>query len=240
MLRNGDKIAADSRVVASSDFKVDNSLLTGESEPVERDASAGNAVQVVEARCIVFNGTTVASGSAYVIALRLGSDSAVGKLSKLTESSIASESQLSQEMNTAVNVLVTAGLLLGVTLMIISFAQGFGLAVSFEIAIGTFLAFLPQGLPATITTLLTVAAKRMTKKNVLVKSLQGVETLGAITLLATDKTGTLTMNQMEAVAWWSGDRIESMASIPPPIEIVEIANSCLNIRITADAGEPRS
>ncbi len=234
-LRNGDKIAADARVIEANDLKVDNSLLTGESEPVERDSNVSSAEQVVEARCIVFNGTTVAGGSAYVMALRIGADSAVGKLSKLTESSVASESQLSQEMTVAVNALVTSGLILGVTLMSVSFAQGFGLSVSFEIAIGTFLAFLPQGLPATITTLLTVAAKRMTKKNVLVKSLQGVETLGAITLLATDKTGTLTMNRMEATVWWTTEEIEKISQKPPPIEIVQITKYCTNIKPSIEA-----
>lgn len=232
-LRSGDKIAADARVVSSTNLKVDNSLLTGESEPVERDAESSDAQQiVVEARCIVFNGTTVASGSAYAIAIRLGSDSAVGKLSKLTESSVAEDSQLSQEMEAAVNVLVTVGLLFGIALMSVSFAQGFGLAVSFEIAIGTFLSFLPQGLPATITTLLTVAAKRMAKKNVLVKNLRGVETLGAITVLATDKTGTLTMNRMEAVVWWDGGGIEPIEDKIPPPEIINVANVCNNIKVT--------
>lgn len=239
-LRNGDKVAADARLIKASEMRVDNSLLTGESEPVERDVSVSQAEQIAEARNLVFNGTTVANGQGYAIVIRIGSDSVIGKLSGLTETSETVESQLGQEMTAAVHGLVTIGLLLGITLMTISFAQGFGLSVSFEIAIGTFLAFLPQGLPATITTLLTVAAKRMARKNVLVKSLQGVETLGAITLLATDKTGTLTMNRMEAVAWWTGGDIKRFDGEQAPEELLQIARYCTNIKVTADeAGQEK-
>src|SRR6202000_2432552 len=86
----------------------------------------------------------------------------------------------------------------------------FSLALNF--AIGIFVAWVPEGLPATVTMLLTIAAKRMATQNVLVKHLQGVETLGAITLLATDKTGTLTRNQMTATNIWTcGEMYEATA-----------------------------
>lgn len=235
LLRLGDKIAADSRVIYGSELKVDNSILTGESEAVERDAEIQHSGNLYEARNIVFNGTTVASGEGLAIVIRSGADSEVGKLSAMNASSIPAESQLSQEMTVAVRGLVTAGLITGTSLMIISFAQGFGLAVSFEIAIGSYLAFLPQGLPATITTLLTVAAKRMAKKNVLVKTLQGVETLGAITLLATDKTGTLTMNRMEVVQFWDLEHDpKPVENNDLPSEILQICKHCSNVRPLED------
>jgi sodium/potassium-transporting ATPase subunit alpha len=167
------------------------------------------------------------------IVIRTGKESEIGKLSLLNETSVAMESQLSQEMTVAVRSLVTAGLITGTTLMIISFAQGFGLAVSFDIAIGSYLSFLPQGLPATVTTLLSVAAKRMAKRNVLVKNLQGVETLGTITVLATDKTGTLTMNQMDVVEVWESTgvpkKIENEITLEP--ELVQVCKYCSNIRV---------
>lgn len=235
LLRLGDKIAADSRVIFASELKVDNSILTGESESVRRDAEIEQSGNLFESRNIVFSGTTVASGEGLAVVMRTGKESEIGKLSLLNETSKTIESQLSQEMAVAVRFLVTAGLFTGTSLMIISFAQGFGLAVSFEIAIGSFLSFLPQGLPATITTLLTVAAKRMAGKNVLVKNLQGVETLGAITLLATDKTGTLTMNRMELVEVW-----DSICGAPESKlindttelgqEILQVCKYCSNVR----------
>lgn len=238
LLRLGDKIAADSRVIFASDLKVDNSILTGESEPVQRDSQIQASGNFHEAINIVFNGTTVASGEGLAIVIRTGKESEIGKLSLLNEESPVTESQLSQEMTVAVRSLVTAVLLTGTSLMIISFSQGFGLAVSFEIAIGSYLAFLPQGLPATITTLLTVAAKRMAEKNVLVKNLQGVETLGAITLLATDKTGTLTMNRMDVVEVWDDSRepeprkIEGNSVLRS--ELLQVCKSCSNVRALDD------
>ena len=233
-LRIGDKIAADGRVVEGIDLKVDNSILTGESEPVERDSETQPAgTTVFEAKNLIFNGTTVASGKGLAIAVRTGPATAIGKLSLLTEGSEVMESQLSQEMDVTVRWLVTAGLLTGTTLMIISFSQGFGLAVSFEIAIGSFLAFLPQGLPATITILLTVAAKRLAGKKVLVKNLQGVETLGAITLLATDKTGTLTMNRMEVVSFWDGidEDVKGIGEGKMGVEMIQVLKNCSNVKV---------
>lgn len=234
ILRLGDKIAADSRVIYASDLKVDNSILTGESEAIERDAEVQVGGSIFEARNIVFNGTTVANGEGLSIVIRTGQNSEIGKISMLNETSEAAESQLSQEMTVAVRSMVTAGLFTGTTLMIVSFAQGFGLAVSFEIAIGSYLSFLPQGLPATITSLLTIAAKRMASKNVLVKSLQGVETLGAITLLATDKTGTLTMNRMDVVDIWEGhDEPRKFEKELRP-EILQVCKYCSNVRALED------
>lgn len=236
LLRLGDKIAADARVIYSSELKVDNSMLTGESEAVERDNRIQVGVSVFESRNIVFNGTTVASGEGIAIVLRTGKQTEMGKLATLNETSVASESQLSQEMGVAVRSLVTAGLLTGTSFMIISFAQGFGVSVSFEVAIGSYLAFLPQGLPATITSLLTIAAKRMAKKNVLVKNLQGVETLGAITLLATDKTGTLTMNRMDVVSFWNGHgETQSIdADTDFSRELLRACRNCNNVKIMDD------
>ena len=235
LLRLGDKIAADSRVVYASELKVDNSVLTGESKAVERDSQIQESGSAFEARNIVFNGTTVASGEGLAIVIRTGKDSEIGKLSLLNESTEGGESQLSQEMSVAVRLLVTSGLITGSALMIISFAQGFGLAVSIEIAIGSYLAFLPQGLPMTITSLLTVAAKRMASKNVLVKTLQSVETLGAITLLATDKTGTLTMNRMDVIDIWEPGEI-SAKKIDNDVNlgIIEVCKHCSNVRALED------
>lgn len=238
LLRLGDKIAADSRVIYASDLKVDNSILTGESEPVDRDAEIDRSGTIFEARNVVFNGTTVSSGEGVAIVIRTGKASEIGKLTLLNETSVVVESQLSQEMTAAVRGLVTTGLITGTTLMIVSFSQGFGLAVSFELAIGSFLSFLPQGLPSTITTLLTVAAKRMAKKNVLVKNLQGVETLGAITLLATDKTGTLTMNRMDVVEVWEASEnpkdLETIKNSGIKSEIIQVCKSCSNVRSLED------
>ncbi|KAJ1857852.1 hypothetical protein GGH12_001387 [Coemansia sp. RSA 1822] len=201
-LRMGDKVPADCYVFAATDLKVDNSSLTGESEPQEREP--GNTMRnPFEATNLAFNGTLAVSGSAYAIVVRTGDGTVLGQIAGLTAGEEKAESPMSHEIARFVRIIASVALLTAV----VFFATGMGLyndfAFSINFAIGTFVAFVPEGLPATVTMLLTIAAKRMAAENVLVKDLQGVETLGAITCLATDKTGTLTRNQMMVTNLWT-------------------------------------
>jgi sodium/potassium-transporting ATPase subunit alpha len=196
----------------------------------------------MDARCLIFSGTSVAAGEGLAIVTRIGSDTAIGQIAQMAGSSAPTESQLTHEMDAAVRLLVLCGLTTSITLLTIVFAQGFGLANAVQVTIGSLLSFLPQGLPATVTVSLTVAAKRLAKQNVLVKNLRGIETLGTITLLATDKTGTLTMNKMTVVALWSGEEIVSLAEEAEKEafvggakeqynELLEACALCTNIRV---------
>ncbi|KAJ3062500.1 hypothetical protein HDU99_005196, partial [Rhizoclosmatium hyalinum] len=103
-------------------------------------------------------------------------------------------------------------------------AKNQGISNSLNFAIGTFVSFVPEGLPATVTMLLTFAAARMAKRQVLCKDLQGVETLGAITLLATDKTGTLTRNQMTLTFVWTGLKLYFAQNLPEGSHEAQIAS----------------
>ncbi|KAJ2359081.1 hypothetical protein IWW50_000082 [Coemansia erecta] len=201
-LRMGDKVPADCYVFAATDMKVDNSSLTGESEPQEREP--GNTLRnPLEATNMAFNGTLVVSGSAYAIVVRTGDGTVLGQIAGLTAGEEKAESPMNHEISVFVRIIASIAMLTAV----VFFAAGMGLyndfAFSINFAIGTFVAWVPEGLPATVTMLLTIAAKRMAADNVLVKDLQGVETLGAITCLATDKTGTLTRNQMMVTNLWT-------------------------------------
>jgi sodium/potassium-transporting ATPase subunit alpha len=98
-------------------------------------------------------------------------------------------------------------IIVAVIFFLFGLAMNYGIGITFSFAIGTFVAFIPQGLPVTVTLLLTIAAKRLAKKQVLVKDLQAVETLGSITVLATDKTGTLTQNKMSVVCIWMNNLV---------------------------------
>ncbi|KAJ2077754.1 hypothetical protein H4R24_004941 [Coemansia sp. RSA 988] len=201
-LRMGDKVPADCYVFAGSEMKVDNSSLTGESEPQER--GAGNSMHnPLEATNMAFNGTLVVSGDAYAIVVRTGDNTALGQIAGLTAGEEKAQSPLSHEIATFVRIIAGVAMSTAAVFFVVSMClyKNFGLGIQF--AIGTFVAWVPEGLPATVTMLLTIAAKRMAAQNVLVKDLQGVETLGAITLLATDKTGTLTRNQMTVANVWA-------------------------------------
>jgi sodium/potassium-transporting ATPase subunit alpha len=202
-LQSGAKTPADVLVYSASDCKVDNSSLTGESEPQER--SKDNDMQnPLEASNLMFNSTLVVSGEAYGIVVRTGDHTIIGQIANLTAGEEKGQSPLSREINDFVKIIAAIAIVTALVFFGIAFpVNNNNISLALNFAIGIFVAWVPEGLPATVTMLLTIAAKRMAAENVLVKDLQGVETLGAITLLATDKTGTLTRNQMTTTTLWT-------------------------------------
>lgn len=211
-VRMGDKTPADILVFSSSDCHVDNSSLTGESEPQERTKD-NDMENPLEASNLMFNSTLVVSGEAYGIVIRTGDSTVLGQIANLTAGEEKTKSPLAHEIDNFVKMIATIAIATAIIFFGIAFPvnnNNASLAVNF--AIGIFVAWVPEGLPATVTMLLTIAAKRMASQNVLVKDLQGVETLGAVTLLATDKTGTLTRNQMTATNVWTCGQLYEAAS----------------------------
>ncbi|KAJ2708638.1 hypothetical protein H4R19_004649, partial [Coemansia spiralis] len=201
-LRMGDKVPADCYIFASTDLKVDNSSLTGESEPQER--APGNTMRnPLEATNLIFNSSLVVSGQAYAIVVRTGDNTVLGQIAELAAGESKGDSPLSHEINIFVRIITAVAMLTAIVFFIAGMCLYNDFAFAINFAIGTLVAWVPEGLPTTVTMLLTIAAKRMAAENVLVKNLQGVETLGAITLLATDKTGTLTRNQMTVTNVWT-------------------------------------
>ncbi|CAG8467720.1 18245_t:CDS:2 [Acaulospora morrowiae] len=208
-VRMGDKVPADLFVFFANDMKVDNSTLTGEADPQERKRD-NDQKNPLEATNLCFNGTLVVSGEGYGIVIRTGDNTVLGQIAGLTAGEDKNKSPLSQEIDNFVKIIATIAIACAIIFFGIGFKvnnNNFSLTISF--AISVLVAWVPEGLPATVTVLLTIAAKRMAAQNVLVKDLQGVETLGAITLLATDKTGTLTRNQMTVTNIWSSLKMYS-------------------------------
>lgn len=200
-LKTGNRVPADARIIWSDNVRVDNSSLTGESEPQERDSKVAKG-DPLEARNLLFSGTSMISGEAMGIVVRVGSATVIGRLAQYAVMAPKRTSQLEHEMTIVIHRLVLVAFVLGVLALVLALSLGLFVNDSLEAAVGIFVSFLPQGLPATMTILLTSAARRMAKRNVLVKELRSVETLGAMTLLATDKTGTLTQNLMAVVGGW--------------------------------------
>ncbi|KAI9228833.1 MAG: hypothetical protein DHS80DRAFT_14923 [Piptocephalis tieghemiana] len=202
--RMGDKVPADLRILSASDMKVDNSSLTGESEPQSRSSKVDTQANPLEASNLAFNGTLVVAGEGYGLIVRTGDGTVLGQIAGLTAGEKKKKSPLSSEINRFVKIIASIAIFTAILFFILGIIISGGDAGStLTFAIGIFVAWVPEGLPATVTMLLTIAAKRMAGRNVLVKDLQGVETLGAITLLATDKTGTLTRNQMTVTTIWA-------------------------------------
>ncbi|RKP07220.1 hypothetical protein THASP1DRAFT_17398 [Thamnocephalis sphaerospora] len=207
-VRMGDKLPADLRIFASSELKVDNSSLTGESEPQPRTPE-NDQKNPLEAPNICFNGTLAVAGEGYGIVIRTGDHTVLGQIAGMTAGEKANPSPLSVEIERFVKIIATIAALTGLIFFIVGMAMYNNVSFCLNFAIGVCVSWVPEGLPSTMTMLLTIAAKRMAARNVLVKDLQGVETLGAITMLATDKTGTLTRNQMTVTFIWSSQTFYS-------------------------------
>ncbi|KAJ3122544.1 hypothetical protein HK098_002770 [Nowakowskiella sp. JEL0407] len=213
-VRLGDKLPADILVLFASDFKVDNSSLTGEADPQGR-YPRNTSQNPLEATNLAFNSTLCVSGEAFGLVIRTGDNTVIGQIATLTNTEAKRKSPLSQEIDGFVAIIST----LAITSAIIFFFLAYFVVTKNDInfalvfSVGILVAWVPQGLPATVTLLLSIAAQRMANKNVLVKDLQGVETLGAITMLATDKTGTLTRNQMTVTNLWVSGEIYSASKI---------------------------
>jgi sodium/potassium-transporting ATPase subunit alpha len=220
-VRLGDKVPADMYIFHSADFKVDNSSLTGESEPQERGA-VNSHESPLEASNLAFNSTLAVSGEAYGVVIRTGDNTVLGSIANMTQGEAKRRSPLSEEIERFVKIISTFAIASAIIFFIVAQVSKNNINFALSFAIGVLVAWVPQGLPATVTLLLSIAASKMAKKQVLVKDLQGVETLGAITLLATDKTGTLTRNQMTVTNLWISNKLMSASTDQRQISSDEI------------------
>jgi len=206
-VKGGDRIPADIRVISSSSMKVDNSSLTGESEPQSRDAEQ-STVEVLEARNIAFFSTNCVEGSARGIVIRCGDNTVMGRIAALASNVDSGDTPIAQEIEHFIHIITGVAVFLGVTFFILAFILGYYWLEAVIFLIGIIVANVPEGLLATVTVCLTLTAKRMAKKNCLVKNLEAVETLGSTSTICSDKTGTLTQNRMTVAHMWFDDKIQ--------------------------------
>jgi magnesium-transporting ATPase (P-type) len=202
LLREGDRISADARVLRSSELKVDQSTLTGESEPVLRmsEPVGEPIVDPMSAPNVVFAGTFVTSGSGLVVVAATGGLTRLASIARLTGDVVRRHSPLRVQLNRAVYVIGGFAVLTGVIFFGIASGQGMPAESGFLFAVGVIVALVPEGLLPTLSLSLAMSAGRMARRGALVRRLEAVETLGSTTVICTDKTGTLTANQMTARA----------------------------------------
>ncbi len=189
----GDKIPCDIRMVEVSGMKTDNSSLTGESEPiaVTNEMTHENPL---ESRNLCFFGTLAVEGEGIGIAIRTGNNTVIGQVANLASSTGKTETPLRREINQVVYIIALITILMSVGFFI------YGVTVvpflyALIYAIGTVVANIPQGLIATVTLMLSLGARRLAAKNLVVKNLEAVEILGSTSVICSDKTGTITQNR---------------------------------------------
>jgi len=205
-LEEGDKVPADIRIIEAFNLRTNDVSLTGESMPQDKHSNAINEdCQLADRDNMIYLGTTVASGNARGIVTATGMKTEMGRIADLTQEEDNSRSPLQQELQSVANRLTIFAVIIAVFLFIGSALQGLGVNFAFIYALGVAVAVVPQALPMQITVALTQGVNRLSKENAVVKKLSSVETLGSTNVICTDKTGTLTKNEMTVKElWYSG------------------------------------
>ena len=202
----GDRLPADLRVVEARQFKVDNSSLTGESEPQTRTPEFTND-NPLETKNLAFFSTNAVEGTCVGIVVNIGDNTVMGRIAGLASGLASDQTPIAKEIAHFIHIITGVAVFLGVTFFIIAFILGYNWLDAVIFLIGIIVANVPEGLLATVTVCLTLTAKRMASKNCLVKNLEAVETLGSTSTICSDKTGTLTQNRMTVAHMWIDNKI---------------------------------
>ncbi|KAM9632536.1 sodium/potassium-transporting ATPase subunit alpha-3 isoform 1-T1 [Trichechus inunguis] len=205
-IKGGDRVPADLRIISAHGCKVDNSSLTGESEPQTRspDCTHDNPL---ETRNITFFSTNCVEGTARGVVVATGDRTVMGRIATLASGLEVGKTPIAIEIEHFIQLITGVAVFLGVSFFILSLILGYSWLEAVIFLIGIIVANVPEGLLATVTVCLTLTAKRMARKNCLVKNLEAVETLGSTSTICSDKTGTLTQNRMTVAHMWFDNQI---------------------------------
>ena len=229
-LQEGEKIPADARVILSQNLKVDEASLTGESESVYKifDVLTQDTVSVADQRNMLFKGTNIVSGSGRAVVVATGSNTVIGSIAKEI-SSIDTEIPLKANIRYLSRaIIITVGIICAL-LFGIGIATGESIRTMFTIVVSLSVSIIPEGLPIVITLVLATGVWRMSKRNALVKKLQAVEALGQAQIIAVDKTGTITKNELVVRQVWTVDKLFDIGGIGyEPVGDVTLRNNVID------------
>ncbi len=197
IIQTGDKVPADARIFESVNLKSQQAALTGESVPIDKEPCILNEKTLVaDRKNLVYSGTVITNGHTKAIVINTGSKTEIGKIAELIRTTTNELTPLQKQLK-QLSVYITGLVVILATIMIIlDLIMGKEAIASFSKAVALAVAAIPEGLPAVVTISLALGVQRMVKRNALVRKLPSVETLGACTVICTDKTGTLTHNEM--------------------------------------------
>ena len=199
LLSSGCKVSADARLISSSNLCIDESILTGESIESSKNALVSADVKAIsDSKNMVYAGTSVITGRGTCVVTSTGADTEIGKIAEKVNEADEAPSPLTVRMNKftkQISVLIVA---VSIILVILLSVKGYKIDEVFMSVVSLAVSAMPEGLPLALTLALTIGSSRMSKRNVIVKKLNAVESLGSCTVIASDKTGTLTVNEQTA------------------------------------------
>ncbi len=196
ILEEGDRIGADAVIISENSLYVNNATLTGESRPSRRTATPSKSESPLDAGNAVFAGTTVTGGNAVAMVTTTGKNTEFGKIASLASTVRKRPTPMQIEVIRITRLLTLAALLMGAIFLVLGYLSGRGLLIAAIFSLSLIVANVPEGMLPTITLSLSLASQNMAKRNALMKNLDSAQTLGSATVICTDKTGTLTRNEM--------------------------------------------
>ncbi|MCI0437418.1 MAG: HAD-IC family P-type ATPase, partial [Gemmatimonadetes bacterium] len=243
LLESGNVVPADARLLDAWNLRINEAALTGESLPVEKDPDCQDLDDkpLSERRGRAHLGTTVVYGRATGVVIRTGSETELGRIAGMLKAVRRPPTQLEVMLDRAARRLAVIALVLVGVIFCLGVVHGEPLRLLFLTAISLAVAAVPEGLPTVMTVALAVSSQRMLKRNALIRKLSAIETLGAVTVICTDKTGTLTENRMRAVQAFAGDRMYRLnprdAEAGVELETTTLCGLLANDAEFSDAGD---
>ncbi|MFA5745148.1 MAG: HAD-IC family P-type ATPase, partial [Candidatus Paceibacterota bacterium] len=231
VLREGEKVSADARIVTVSGLKIDEASLTGESEPVSKitETITQNALPAIEQRNMVFKGTNIITGNGKAVVVATGIHSAIGVIAKEI-STIDTEIPLKDNIRHLSRAIIAVVGVISVALFILGLARGESAVSIFATVVSLAVSVIPEGLPIVITLVLATGVWRMSKRNALVKNLQAVEALGQARVIAVDKTGTLTKNELVIREVWANSKVFTVSGVGyEPVGEIALKGSIIDV-----------
>jgi Ca2+-transporting ATPase len=213
VLEEGAVIPADARLLESSELHVQEAMLTGESLPVakEPDATADVNAPLPDRRTMLYQGTPVVTGRGRALVVATGAETELGRIGALARGVRPSRTMLERKLDTLGVQLAVVSVALALVVVAHGLARGVEVGELLQLGIALAVATVPEGLPVVATIALAVGVRRMARQNALVRNLPSVESLGAATVVCTDKTGTLTAGQMTVTTLWSAGRVVTVS-----------------------------
>lgn len=208
LLDAGDKIPADARIFERANLETNEAILTGESNPVRKTVGAISPdVAVEDRKNIAFAGTMITQGRGKAIVTATGMRSEIGKIARLLKETEKAETPIQKRTLDLSKKIGLLALVASALTFVIAILRGYELIESFLFVLAAAVSAIPQGLPIVVTITLAIGVRRMAKRNAIIRKLQAVDTLGSATVICTDKTGTLTTNQMTVRKILSNNRV---------------------------------
>lgn len=243
LIEAGDYIPADGRLITTSNLKVEESALTGESVPVEKDALAEIAADAPlgDRLNMVYSGCSVTYGHGKIVVTATGMDTEMGHIAGILNNEKQSQTPLQKKLAQLGRILGVLAIAICGVIFVIGLASGMELMEIFMVSISLAVSAIPEGLPAIVTIVLSIGVTRLAKRNAIIRKLPAVETLGGASVICSDKTGTLTQNRMTLVQGYciQSDILENIsASNHPDIQsLLKLGTLCCDGTVSVQGGK---